>query len=287
MIVPTRATATASMVQALARKRLPNRKLPRQQFPMLIRNDYEKRMLVFADRMIAPYTVALQELPRMLEELANLARHDAVRADAGESKRIRALLDEARRKMNAALVNPEIERLAADFAQKTATHQRIQMNRQTRAALGVDVLASDRRVLPLMEAFVDTNVGLIRKLSDETAGRIESSVMRAVQSAKPWDEFAAELRQQYGFPETRARIIARDQIGKFYGQVNAARQRELGVEAFFWRDSSDERVRDEHELLDGKRFLYSDPPEEGLPGEPTLCRCQAEPDFSTIRALIE
>jgi SPP1 gp7 family putative phage head morphogenesis protein len=44
----------------------------------------------------------------------------------------------------------------------------------------------------------------------------------------------------------------------------------------------DERVRDEHEGLDGEQFDYDDLPSEGLPGEPIQCRCYAEPVLSAI-----
>ncbi len=89
---------------------------------------------------------------------------------------------------------------------------------------------------------------------------------------------------QFGFGERRSKLIARDQVGKLYGQLNASRQKDIGVEKFTWRTVGDERVRDEHEALDGEVFSYDDPPEEGLPGEEVLCRCSAEPLFSDLLA---
>jgi SPP1 gp7 family putative phage head morphogenesis protein len=41
-------------------------------------------------------------------------------------------------------------------------------------------------------------------------------------------------------------------------------------------------VRPEHEVLDGVVFEWSDPPSEGIPGEPINCRCTAEPDVQSV-----
>lgn len=280
-----RMLASAKHLKRVARGTL---RIPRQNYPRAIEREYAKAMAALVSRLEAAFEDLTRELPGLLENVRREARIDSsmivsgYRYDAGESKRVRALIDEARRKMGGSVLTSEVEKLAEQFAQRTSTAQRIQLGRQVHAALGVDLFGGDQRMAPLMEAFVDSNVGLIRKLTDEVAGRVETSVLRAVQDAKPWSEFASELQEQFGFAETRAKIIARDQIGKFYGQANSARQRELGVTRFIWRTSGDERVREEHEALDGQVFRYDDPPSEGLPGEPILCRCSAEPVFDDI-----
>ncbi len=79
-----------------------------------------------------------------------------------------------------------------------------------------------------------------------------------------------------------ARTIARDQIAKLNASATLARHQELGVKSFIWRTAGDDRVRPEHEELEGESFTYDDPPSEGLPGEPVLCRCSAEPDFDSL-----
>lgn len=279
---------TASWVRMLASAKHLKRvakgtiRIPRQNYPRAIEREYAKAMVALVSRIEGAFDDLSRELPGLLENVRREARIDSIRLDAGEGKRVRQLIDEARRKMGGSVLTSEVEKLAEQFAQRTSTAQRIQLGRQVHAALGVDLFNGDQRMAPLMEAFVDSNVGLIRKLTDEVAGRVETSVLRAVQDAKPWSEFASELQEQFGFAETRAKIIARDQIGKFYGQANSARQRELGVTKFIWRTSGDERVREEHEALDGQVFRYDDPPSEGLPGEPILCRCSAEPVFDDI-----
>jgi SPP1 gp7 family putative phage head morphogenesis protein len=288
-----RAEQTAAWVSMLANPRQLRRlaarrmkRIPRQIYPRALELEYAKQMVALSARIEGAFIDLKRELPVLLESALREARVDSVRLDAGEGKRVRQLIEEARKKMQSSALSSEVESLAEEFAKRTSSAQRVQLGRQVHAALGVDLFGGDARMKPLMEAFVDSNVGLIRKLTDDVAGRVETSVLRAVQDAKPWDHFAEDLQEQFGFAERRAQIIARDQIGKFYGQANAVRQRELGIRRFVWRTSGDERVREEHEDLDGQVFFYDDPPSEGLPGEPILCRCSAEPVFDDITELL-
>ena len=91
-----------------------------------------------------------------------------------------------------------------------------------------------------------------------------------------------QMEERYGMAEDDARRIARDQIGKLNAQVNQERQESMGVTRFVWRTMRDDRVRDEHQELEGEVFSWDDPPAEGLPGEDVQCRCYSEPDFSDL-----
>jgi SPP1 gp7 family putative phage head morphogenesis protein len=94
------------------------------------------------------------------------------------------------------------------------------------------------------------------------------------------------LEERMGVAESRANLIARDQVGKLFGQLNEKRQTELGVTGYVWRTVHDNRVRELHEDRDGQHFDWNDPPEEtpddGHPGTPIQCRCYAEPDLTEI-----
>jgi SPP1 gp7 family putative phage head morphogenesis protein len=209
-------------------------------------------------------------------------RLDGLTMDVGEGKRIRELITGARERMQKTIITSDLESLASMYASNTATYQKQQLARQTRAALGIDPFITDRRLLPLTQAYVDANIGYVKGLTDDVASRMEKAALSAIQDGELYSDFAESLQSTFDFSEARATLIARDQTGKLYGQLNASRQRELGVNSFIWRTSEDERVRDEHDALDGRSFSYDDPPEEGLPGEPIQCRCTAEPDFSDI-----
>jgi SPP1 gp7 family putative phage head morphogenesis protein len=75
----------------------------------------------------------------------------------------------------------------------------------------------------------------------------------------------------------RARLIAKDQTASFNGALNQARQTQIGIDRYIWETMQDERVRHEHAKRHGKTFYWSQPPEDGHPGEPINCRCTAIP----------
>jgi SPP1 gp7 family putative phage head morphogenesis protein len=89
--------------------------------------------------------------------------------------------------------------------------------------------------------------------------------------------------------ESRAKLIARDQVGKLFGAIQEARQVGLGIDRYTWRTSNDNRVRDTHEKREGESYSWNDPPGDlsdpgdgGHPGFPINCRCWAEPDLTAI-----
>lgn len=274
-----RLRAEVAARRALGNRRRKRKKLPRQIPPRGIEREYATTLV----RLIVPvvtraFAPLLDELPRLIDSAAR-ERGDAVRVDAGEGKRIRERVAQAAAEMRASLNTPQLEALAEKFATRTATYQRIQLERQTRAALGADVFIGDRALRSLVETFASENVSLIRGLTTEVAQRVERRAIAGVQAGKLHGTLAKELRAEFGLTESRAKLIARDQVGKLYGQINASRQKELGATKFIWRTVNDERVRPEHEERDGQVYSYDDPPDGELPGEPILCRCNAEPIF--------
>lgn len=283
-MIISRASQTARLIGVMRSMKGAKRRrgsMPRQIPPKLLEIEYGRKLSAFVvPRVRAAFADFERQIPSILASAA--LRADAFTLDAGEGKEIRKLIADARARMHKTIMTSEIEDLASMYASNTASYQKQQLARQTRAALGVDPFIADHRLQPLTEAFVDANVGLIKKLTDDVAGRIETQAISAVQNGTLWTDFRDQLETSFGFTESRSELIARDQTGKLYGQLNASRQRELGVTSFIWRTSEDDRVREEHEALDGETFSYDDPPDEGLPGEPIQCRCTAEPDFSDI-----
>lgn len=280
-----RAVQTARTVRMLRRIGVaskPRKRLPRQASTKSLSLDYARELLKYTDIMRRAFAPFLAALPTILESAARERRADDMHADAGETRRIRQLIEQARRTMADTIKQADLEKLARTMMRRTSSFNRVQLGRQVKAALGADVFLADKGLAPLTEAFVDANVGLIKNIGDKLAADIESTTMRAVQTGKLHPDLAVELEDRFGFSEERAKLIARDQIGKAYGQINSARQRELGVDKFVWRTANDERVRPEHEDRDGETYSYDDPPDGELPGEPINCRCYAEPVFDSI-----
>lgn len=153
-----------------------------------------------------------------------------------------------------------------------------------------------------IDAFVRENVDLITKFTDSARDRMRERVTRAIREGTNGKELREIIQRSFGVSESRARLIARDQIGKLNGQLNRNRQTRAGVTQYKWLTVADERVRGRkirngkivgrgrHWQLHGKIFSWSNAPQvstdgrHGHPGDDYQCRCQAIPviDFDTI-----
>lgn len=261
--------------------------VPKQNPPTAIVREYHARLAA----IVARYWAALGPLRDALPGLLESASRD--RRDADEAQTIRDLVARARNSMAGSVTQRDVEALAREYAAKTSAHQRLELARQTRAVLGVDVLAGDRKLPGIIDAFAAQNAALIRNIGDKLAHDVEVAAIDAVQRGRLASDLADDLEDRLGFAEGRAKAIARDQIGKLNGDIDQARQRDLGVTSFIWRTVHDERVRGDpgglypkaktsHYALDAKRFRYDDPPlnddgEPILPADEPNCRCRAEP----------
>lgn len=278
----TAAELRARRMMGLAGRR---RRLPRQIPPRPIEREYARLLLRYVTIAREAFAPLLAELPALLESARReRTTMDGAREDAGEARRARVLIEQAGARMANEIRPSEIEAVAERIARSTAGYQRVQLNRQIKAAFGADVFLGDRRLAHEVEAFVMANVDLIKDIPARVAAEVEQATTRAIQDGRRHEDLARDLEKRFGYAKDRAMLIARDQVGKLYGQINASRQMELGAEAFVWRTVNDERVRDEHAELEGQSFKYAEGghPTEGLPGEAILCRCYAEPDFTAI-----
>ncbi|OOF85124.1 phage minor head protein [Rodentibacter ratti] len=133
------------------------------------------------------------------------------------------------------------------------------------------------------------NIDLIKSIPRDLHDRLRGRFIQAVRNGERWESVKADLEKLFNLPEKRATLIARDQIGKLNGQLTRLRQENIGVKSYIWRGMLDERERERHVEREGKSFNWDEPPEDGHPGEPILCRCYAEavlPDFDELQGVI-
>lgn len=207
----------------------------------------------------------------------------AHRADSDEGRRARALVDAARARDRKLSDASRLEGVGREFAQRASAAHADELRRQVREAVGVTPAFKDSTLKAKVEHFAAENVALIRSMQSELYDDVEKLVTRAVVSGTLHKNLAKEIEERFGVTDSHARLIARDQIGKVYGQLNAARQRELGIKKFRWKTVGDKFVRDEHTEREAKSesepYLWDEPPDDEYPGEPIQCRCTAEPVF--------
>lgn len=294
-IAGSHAASTAghvAMHRASKTARKPRKVLPIQGHADHVIRDYARAIKALA---VAPLRAAVEQhllpqLPRIAESAAHAraVHHDAAdRLDADEGEQVRLLMELVDQQVKDRVTTRASSALAQRYGQQVSDFQRTQLQRQLRAALGVNPILHEGALQPIMGAFVNANVGYIKDIPDQAARQIEERVLRGIQLGHRHEDIAEDVEQRLQVASGRAELIARDQVGKLQGQVNAARQRSLGITRAIWRTVEDERVRLKHAELDGVEFAYDDPPNGLLPGEAVNCRCSAEPVVDDILAMLD
>lgn len=275
----------ARAAAGLGRLKAPLRRLPRQQYPHLVEVEYGKVLRARVDDV-------RHAVSGILHTLEVGAVEDATTA-----------LEALRRRFAGALPAARLGPLAV----RVLDHQAAQMDRQTRAVLGVPAAGlgiTMHATAPAMRLdakgarpntgegdriteWVAENVSLIKDLADKPLREIEQLVTRAQAAGNRHETLAREISDRLGIADDRAKLIARDQIGKLNGRISADRHQRMGLTRFRWRGVLDARERPEHRALEGTEWPYIKPPSEGLPGEPIQCRCHDEPIFDDVLAELD
>ncbi len=274
--------AATPALRGLRRRKHPPR-LPRQLSPRPIERDYLHELLI----LMSPARALVNE--RLVYELASFAREAVIRSDDDDdshgeridawSDRVDFIMDGVRVEYAKRIDKQRVRNTARSAGFHAEKFNREQMNRQLRTLLRFDVVGQDPMLEGMMKAFTQENVALITSIPSRYFDEIESTVIRQFRQGKRAEEVADKLQERYDVSESRAALIARDQIGKFNGELTQVRQTNLGIERYIWRTSRDERVRESHQELEGEVFDWvgGRQPPEGHPGMPIQCRCTAEP----------
>jgi len=149
---------------------------------------------------------------------------------------------------------------------------------QNATGVSLNGIISEEGLQPLLTSSVNDNVSLIKSIPDEYFKKLNTIVSQGTMRGKSSGGIIKDILALGKSTKKRAKLIARDQTQKVNAAITQGRQTNLGVTEYIWRTSSDERVRESHKAHNGKRFKWSDPPNDtGHPGEDIQCRCIAEP----------
>ena len=174
------------------------------------------------------------------------------------------------------LVNEEV---AAHSARVSGYHRR-RLIQTFRTALGIDIrpMLLDSAIEPLMSAWRQENISLIRTIPERFHGSLYRRVSETF-AEKSFDQQALSkvLNREFKVSGSNLRRLTRDQTSKAIGQLTQARHQQLGIREYTWRTAQDERVRPSHQALDGTLQRWDSPPSVGHPGQGVQCRCVAIP----------
>lgn len=226
--------------------------------------------------------ILIPELEKLVEMSKAERRVDALTRSQRTAKQLMQLI-------RATVVDPGQGQSLQGFATAAAEAMAKQVNVRNKRevirilsqAVGVDVWTADPNLADTIDFFIGENVALIEDISDKSLAQVQNVLETGVRRGSRVEDIQAEIHQRFRVSDSRAELIARDQIGKLNGNLTQMRQQELGLKTYIWRTAGDDRVRESHAAHDGQRYEWADPPAEtGHPGDDFQCRCIAEPDLS-------
>ena len=220
---------------------------------------------------------AIREQLKATRSILDLARQDAFTDDITRAfGAIRGTVD----KLSGA-VGGAFEVGIGKFGSQTAGFNAAKYDSPTMNLLGIGNSSADveRRIV---QGWVTENTQLIRNMNLEQLGKLETLFLRALRDGSRASQVQADVTSILGGSERRARLIARDQIGKLNGQLDRQKQTESGLDSYVWRGVGDARERPSHVAREGQVFRWDQPPPDGHPGQPVQCRCSPEPNLESL-----
>lgn len=186
------------------------------------------------------------------------------------------------KKFNEASLN-----LASYFSQAFADRTDSQLQSALRKG-GISVKFKPTRVMnDIIQANIGGNVSLIQSIPERYYTDIEGSVMRSVAQGRDIGGLTLELQKTYGITKRRAKLIAHHQNNLATGQMQKARQIEIGITKATWRHSHGGKVPRPSHVKAGADKLQYDVSEGAFiddeyifPGELVGCRCFSKPVIS-------
>lgn len=185
------------------------------------------------------------------------------------------------------------------FGQKTSDFNKSEWKKQLAFAVGNPIYPAESWLSQMLVNWAMLNRKLVKSLTGTYIDRMSAIVQDSFAQGMLWKDVQKRLQATFStLSDARARLIARDQIGKLNANLTKARHEQAGINAYEWLTSMDERVRDSHKPLNGLICRHSDtlcshdngktwearPAEATLaaPGEDIQCRCTAIPFYSEL-----
>lgn len=240
---------------------------------------------------IATYAKAIRTIERTINDGVRAAfeRETGVRldgpADGGfptlDNDVVRRIVQTITKLARRTIRRTDLVRVLRAVAERTDQNAQRNLVRQLEVQ-GISIpTAGKEEFASIVDVFRDDQLRLIQSLAFEKVQRVRK-VLDANRGARV-EDVAKRIRIETGAERSKAQLIARDQVLKLNASVTWMKHTAAGITEYEWSTSGDERVRQGHARLNGRRFKYADPPvvdESGRtahPGQDYRCRCLAIP----------
>jgi len=119
-----------------------------------------------------------------------------------------------------------------------------QFQKQNKIILGMNYIESEPWEQDVINNWKKNNYKLIKTLSDDYIKEVNRIISEGVEFGVSSGELKKQIRAlDEKITGSRARLIARDQVGKLNGQFTKRRQTIAGIDLYTWLTANDERVR--------------------------------------------
>lgn len=136
----------------------------------------------------------------------------------------------------------------------------------------------------VMQGILEEQVSLITSLPLEAAQRVHRFAAESLITGARASDLEEAILSTGHVSASRARLIARTEVGRSMAAITEARATFAGIETYIWRTAGDSDVRPDHKRLNGKVFRWDSPPiadrrtgTRSNPGAIYNCRCFPEP----------
>lgn len=126
--------------------------------------------------------------------------------------------------------------------------------------LAVDIFST--RVSPSLEerykVFALENAILIKSIEEQLLNSVAVIVMESYKSGISTKDITDQIYSRFDVSENRAKLIARDQMGKLHSKIVQDEAVSLNINYYVFSDSDDERTRASHHAMYNKICKFDD-----------------------------
>jgi len=281
----------------------------RQLYPVALERTYAKEVSQTLKNVVVMALAKLERrLPTWIKSSENAFRNDATDTE------LEAYLKELEEGITAVFAAGGGIAGAVAYVEQLASRvfqfQQVMFQSQTKVVTGIPLDVDYNWWPEARKLWANENHRLIKSLSQEYITKLNTILSTSFQSG--WS-YAETVEQIMKLSDTmtgyRARLIARDQVGKLQYAITRHQFESMGMDGYLWVTARDERVRGNpfgkypkaipsHWEIDDKICKWADPTiysEDGRqwlkrtplmpsvhPGQAIMCRCVASPYWLPI-----
>lgn len=140
--------------------------------------------------------------------------------------------------------------------------------------------------MKIAEGYTQDLKRYIKDWTEEEILELRQKMQTRVPTGVRYEATAKMIQKSFGVAERKAKFLARQETALMMSKFKEVRYAEAGVNEYIWtcsKGAPGHPVRPMHKALDGKRFLWNNPPvtssdgKRNNPGQDYNCRCYARP----------